>query len=102
MQLDIQVQDDWLQVEQALETDNIQFSGVIMRTSGSHASHVQAESSVNLIHCMPLGAPEEIFKHLTVPSSDSSLLVDGGWIVAYGPWLNDDGSYKSQADQEVG
>ena len=59
-------------------------------------------SVVNLIHCMPLEAPEGIFQHLTIPSYGRSLLVQGAWVAAYGPWLNDDGSYKSQADKDVG
>jgi hypothetical protein len=32
---------------------------------------------------------------------DGPLLADDGWIAVYGPYLNDDGSYKSKDDEEV-
>lgn len=59
---------------------------------------------VNLIHCCPLDAPENIFRHLSPinPSIETKLIdTSNGWIAAYGPWLNDDGSYKSDSDEKV-
>ena len=57
---------------------------------------------VNLLHCCPVGVPEKIFKHLS-PQNGNEAILDprNGWVAAYGPWLNDDGSYKSQADRDV-
>ena len=59
---------------------------------------------VNLIHCCPVGLPEKIFKHLSPKSESGRALLDPthGWIAGYGPWKNDDESYKTEKDREVG
>ncbi|WRT65494.1 uncharacterized protein IL334_002437 [Kwoniella shivajii] len=64
-----------------------QFSGFIM---------------INLIHCCPIDYSEKVFKSLSPRSTlDPKILNPSkGWIVAYGPWLNDDGSYKSDQDEK--
>ncbi|KAK6907139.1 hypothetical protein I203_101129 [Kwoniella mangroviensis CBS 8507] len=87
--LDIEIEDDW----KALET------AVFYGTAGPFAGFVM----INLIHCCPLDAPENIFRHLSPvnPSIDTKLIdTKNGWIAAYGPWLNDDGSYKSDSDEK--
>jgi hypothetical protein len=55
-----------------------------------------------VIHCCPEGIPQHVFRNLSTISKDGrSLLKPGGWIAVYGPFLADDGSYKSQGDEEV-
>lgn len=56
-------------------------------------------TSVNIIHCCPVDTPEGVFRH-----ASTTLAVAGKkpqWIAAYAPWLNDDGTYKTAADEEV-
>ncbi|ORX36330.1 hypothetical protein BD324DRAFT_651570 [Kockovaella imperatae] len=89
IRLDIQSESDWTNLRALLDGQSIQLGGVIM---------------LNLIHCCPLGVPEEIFKHLSgdISSSDvdeSLLHSSSSWVAAYGPWKNDDGTYKSDADK---
>ena len=81
---------------------------------------------VNVIHCCPQDLPERVFEQLVIstrksssiltPDSDMNtsedqqqgqgslgpILSENGWIAVYGPYLNDDGTYKSKADEEVG
>lgn len=77
---------------------------------------------VNVIHCCPQDLPERVFEQLSsssISSIDSDtntneeqeqeeeqgsvgpILSENGWIAVYGPYLNDDGTYKSKADEEV-
>jgi hypothetical protein len=56
---------------------------------------------VNVIHCCPEGTPENVFRQLARIDDEVRLLRQGGWIAVYGPYLADDGSYKSQGDEEV-
>jgi hypothetical protein len=60
--------------------------------------------TVNLIHCCPSGLPEEVFKHLSPRSATGREMLNprDGWIAAYGAFLEDDGSFKSSADAQVG
>lgn len=55
------------------------------------------------MHCCPEGVPENIFRRLspTTPSGRFLLDHERGWIAAYGAYKNDDGTYKSEGDQEV-
>ncbi|WWC87681.1 uncharacterized protein L201_002572 [Kwoniella dendrophila CBS 6074] len=58
---------------------------------------------INVIHCCPITLPEEVFKRLSPinPSSCPKLIdTSKGWIATYGPWLNDDGTYKSEGDEK--
>jgi hypothetical protein len=67
--------------------------------------------TVNVVHCCPEGAPENVFRQLASPPSisgsasstilSSPLLEAGGWVAVYGPYLADDGTYKSPGDEEV-
>lgn len=61
--------------------------------------------TVNVIHCCPEGLPERVFRELARASSDGSdarpILREEGWIAVYGPFLSDDGTYKSPSDEEV-
>ncbi|WWD08827.1 hypothetical protein V865_006941 [Kwoniella europaea PYCC6329] len=87
--LDIEIEDDWIPLEKA----------VFYGTAGPFAGFIM----INLIHCCPLDAPENIFRHLSPinPSIETKLIdTSNGWIAAYGPWLNDDGSYKSDSDEK--
>ena len=54
-----------------------------------------------MIHCCPEGTPEHVFRQLAHAESGTRILRKGGWIAVYGPYLADDGSYKSQGDEEV-
>jgi hypothetical protein len=54
-----------------------------------------------VIHCCPEGAPEHVFRQLAHTETGIRILKEGGWIAVYGPYLADDGSYKSQGDEEV-
>lgn len=61
---------------------------------------------VNIVHCCPEGLPERVFRELSYSSSSAGtsgepLLADAGWIAVYGPFLSDDGTYKSLADEQV-
>lgn len=51
---------------------------------------------------MPEGVPEHVFRNLS-PKTDEGrrLLRKGGWVAAYGAYLNDDGSYRSEGDEKV-
>lgn len=50
----------------------------------------------NVIHCCPEGLPERVFREL----STKAILGEQGWIAVYGPYLADDGTYESPADEE--
>jgi hypothetical protein len=60
-----------------------------------------------VVHCCPEGTPENVFRELAFPNEEftpfrsDQLLVKGGWVAFYGPYLADDGSYKSKGDEEV-
>lgn len=57
---------------------------------------------VNLVHCTPEGLPENIFRNLSPKlKTGRRVLAPGGWIAAYGAYLNDDGSFRSPADAKV-
>ncbi|WVQ62789.1 uncharacterized protein L199_000937 [Kwoniella botswanensis] len=87
--LDIEIEDDWKALGKA----------VFYGTAGPFVGFIM----INLIHCCPLDAPENIFKHLSPinPSIETKLIdTKNGWLAAYGPWLNDDGSYKSDSDEK--
>lgn len=94
------------------------YDGIIMRKSSSSTPCRKPPSSladgfmiVNVIHCCPDGLPERVFQHLasapcpevahTQVQLGGGLLKPGGWIGVYGPFLADDGSYRSPADEEV-
>ncbi|WWC60099.1 uncharacterized protein I303_102663 [Kwoniella dejecticola CBS 10117] len=58
---------------------------------------------INLIHCCPVELPEQVFEHLSPINArlvHKPLESDRSWIAAYGPWLNDDGTYKSSEDEK--
>nr|XP_019050181.1 hypothetical protein I302_00605 [Kwoniella bestiolae CBS 10118]OCF29111.1 hypothetical protein I302_00605 [Kwoniella bestiolae CBS 10118] len=78
--LDIEIQDDWIPFCTAVKFGTAgPFTGFIMN------------------------APENIFKHISPinPSiTPRTIDVNNGWVAAYGPWLNDNGSYKSEADEK--
>lgn len=59
-------------------------------------------TEVNLVHCTPEGLPENVFRNLS-PKTEAGrkLLSKGGWIAAYGAYLNDDGSFRSAGDEKV-
>lgn len=58
--------------------------------------------AVNLVHCTPEGHPENIFRNLSPKlATGRRVLAPGGWIAAYGAYLNDDGSFRSPADAKV-
>ena len=56
---------------------------------------------VNIVHCCPEGTPEHVFRQLALADEGAQLLRRGAWIAVYGPYLADDGSYKSPGDEEV-
>ncbi|WWC99102.1 hypothetical protein V866_005997 [Kwoniella sp. B9012] len=87
--LDIEIEDNWQALGKA----------VFYGTAGPFVGFIM----INLIHCCPLDAPENIFRHLSPinPSIETKLIdTKNGWLAAYGPWLNDDGSYKSDSDEK--
>lgn len=54
---------------------------------------------VNLVHCAPEGVPEHVFRNLSPRSPENErILAPGGWIAAYGAYLNDDGTFRSEGD----
>ncbi len=58
---------------------------------------------MNLIHCCPPELPAHIFRNLSPLTEGGRALLDpeDGWIVAYGAFKDDGGSYRSSADEEV-
>ncbi|WWC68830.1 uncharacterized protein I206_102765 [Kwoniella pini CBS 10737] len=58
---------------------------------------------INLIHCCPIELPEKVFQNLS-PINEKikykPLKSNKSWIIAYGPWLNDDGTYNSSEDEK--
>lgn len=57
---------------------------------------------MNLVHCTPEGLPENIFRNLSPKlKKGRRVLAPGGWVAAYGAYLNDDGSFRSPADAKV-
>ncbi|EIW69052.1 hypothetical protein TREMEDRAFT_62780 [Tremella mesenterica DSM 1558] len=54
---------------------------------------------INLIHCLPPESPENIFRQLS-PFTQPRLLGPFGWISVYGPWLTDDGLFRSENDEK--
>ncbi|TXT04253.1 hypothetical protein VHUM_04251 [Vanrija humicola] len=79
--LDVAVDGDWARLrDQTADA----YDGVIM---------------LNLVHCMPDGAAEDVFRNLSpLTPAGRKLLAPGGWVAAYGAYLNDDGSFRSDAD----
>ena len=60
-------------------------------------------TAVNLLHCMPPNLPEEIFRQLSPSRSEGPLLTpETGFVATYGPFLADDGTYRSEGDRQVG
>ncbi|KAL1409534.1 hypothetical protein Q8F55_003518 [Vanrija albida] len=56
---------------------------------------------LNLVHCMPEGGVEDVFRNLSpLTPGGRRLLAPCGWIAAYGAYLNDDGSFRSAADEK--
>ena len=106
IKLDISNSDHWTELIDALPGETLSngepgFQGVIMRASQRRSSAPLIP--VNLIHCCPEGYPEHVFEHLSPRSPEGRKLLDPatGWVAAYGAFKNDDGSYRSESDQEV-
>ncbi|WVR04000.1 hypothetical protein IAU60_000999 [Kwoniella sp. DSM 27419] len=86
--LDIAMEDHWRALGRDLVSDGAApLDGVLM---------------VNLIHCCPLHLPEEVFRQLSPRSDDGKKRLNptDGFVAAYAPFLNDDGSYKSEGDRK--
>lgn len=96
-QLDVAVDEDW---ELLRGHTGEGYDGVVMRElRGPRMS----SRPVNLVHCMPEGAAEDVFRNLSpLTPAGRKLLGPCGWIAAYGAYLNDDGSFRSEADKKVG
>ncbi|WWD16708.1 hypothetical protein CI109_101139 [Kwoniella shandongensis] len=87
--LDISLEDDWERLSKDVKSVDpvVRFEGIIM---------------INLVHCCPAGLPENVFRHFSPLRHSSEGLLDSskGWVAAYGPWLDDQGNYKSDADEK--
>lgn len=88
IKLDIGEAEHWAALQRLLQEEHSPglkrgFEGILM---------------INIIHCCPVDTPEGVFRH-----ASTTLAVAGKkpqWIAAYAPWLNDDGTYKTAADEE--
>lgn len=104
LRLDIAEEGDWAALTDATAEP---YDGVVMRKSQSvyRRSRKRPRSSltpVNLVHCTPEGLPENIFRNLSPKlKTGRRVLAPGGWVAAYGAYLNDDGSFRSPADAKV-
>lgn len=108
LRLDIAQEADWAALTDATHEP---YDGVIMRTLRAAeprsagqppAACRDALTSVNLVHCTPEGLPENIFRNLSPKlKTGRRVLAPGGWVAAYGAYLNDDGSFRSAADAKV-
>ncbi len=52
----------------------------------------------NLVHCAPPETPEAIFSHI---QPGSQFVAAGAWVVIYGAFLQDDGTFASDGDRAV-
>ncbi|KAK4686055.1 hypothetical protein P7C73_g4070, partial [Tremellales sp. Uapishka_1] len=76
IKLDVSSEEDWAR----LQASRIVFDGVIM---------------LNLIQCCPPPLPGEVFRQLR----ERQLVKPRAFVCAYGPFLEDDGRYRSAADE---